>query len=127
MDGALNFVMIYEEKSLKYKLSRQFFYFCEFFRRNIRLRKKKILKKKQEEKAKAEVRKKRTKNQFANVDRHPDYWSSAWDDLIKRFLSAIEGGVSIDSREGKLFRRRFRVPWQVCCEKFRFMVDQPYP
>ena len=31
-------------------------------------------------------------------------------------LTAIENGPSIDSRDGKLFRRRFRVPWQVYCD-----------
>ena len=31
-------------------------------------------------------------------------------------LSAIDGGPSITSREGKLFRRRFRVPWDVFCD-----------
>lgn len=41
-----------------------------------------------------------------------DYWSSTWGKLLVK-LSAIPGGPLISSREGKLFRRRFRVPWDV--------------
>ena len=41
-----------------------------------------------------------------------DYLSSTWGKLLVK-LSAIPGGPLISSREGKLFRRRFRVPWDV--------------
>ena len=42
----------------------------------------------------------------------PDFRSSQWGMLIKR-LSSTEGGIPITSRDGKLFRRHFRVPWEV--------------
>ena len=38
-------------------------------------------------------------------------------------LSAIEGGPLITSREGKLFRRRFRVPWDVFCDLVKKSKD----
>ena len=37
-------------------------------------------------------------------DPNPNYWLSPWGQLVTR-LSSIEGGPSIVSREGKLFRR----------------------
>lgn len=49
------------------------------------------------------------------TDRNIDFWSSVWGKLIVK-LASIENGPSIDSRDGKLFRRRFRVPWQVYCD-----------
>ena len=49
------------------------------------------------------------------TDRHIDYWQTKWGKLLQK-LTAIENGPSIDSRDGKLFRRRFRVPWQVYCD-----------
>ena len=52
------------------------------------------------------------------TDRKIDFWSTVWGMLIVN-LSSIENGPSIDSRAGKLFRRRFRVPWQV----YLAMVD----
>ena len=48
-------------------------------------------------------------------DKNPNYWQSAWGQLVKR-LASIEGGPCITSRIGKLFRRRFRVPYQVYCK-----------
>ena len=48
-------------------------------------------------------------------DRFIDFWSSVWEKLIIR-LALIGNGPSIDSRDGNLFRRRFRVPWQIYCE-----------
>ena len=41
-----------------------------------------------------------------------DYWYSPWGQLLRRF-AAIDGGPSIASRDGKLSRRRFRVPYGV--------------
>lgn len=62
-------------------------------------------------------------------DKHPNYWDSAWGQLIRR-LSSIVGGPPIDSRDAKLFRRRFRVPWlvyvalvEMCIEKSIFGVN----
>ena len=49
------------------------------------------------------------------TDRRIDFWASTWGKLLKK-LTSIENGPSILSREGKLFRRRFRVLWQVYCE-----------
>jgi Plant transposon protein len=49
------------------------------------------------------------------TDRHIDFWASTWGKLLKK-LSSLENGPCITSREGKLFQRRFRVPWQVYCE-----------
>ena len=49
------------------------------------------------------------------TDRQINFWVSTWEKLLKK-LTSIENGPCITSREGKLFRRRFRVPWQVYCE-----------
>ena len=49
------------------------------------------------------------------IDRNINYWSSVWGNLLVN-LTAIENGPSIDLRAGMLFRRRFRVPWQVYCD-----------
>ena len=56
-------------------------------------------------------------------DKHPNYWQSTWGQLVKR-LAAIEGGPSILSRDGKLFRRRFRVPYQVYCKLVTMCVEK---
>ena len=45
----------------------------------------------------------------------PQYWHSTWGQLITK-LAAMDGGPSIESRDGKLFRRRFRVPYPVYCD-----------
>jgi Plant transposon protein len=45
-------------------------------------------------------------------DTKVDFLTSTWGKLLKK-LSVIPGGPLITSREGKLFRRRFRVPWAV--------------
>ena len=47
-------------------------------------------------------------------DPNPNFWLSPWSQLITR-LASVEGGPSIGSREGKLFRRRFRVPYDAYC------------
>ena len=56
-------------------------------------------------------------------DKHPDYWSSAWGQLIQR-LASIVGGPSIDSRDAKLFRRRFRVPYPVYCQLIEMCIER---
>lgn len=45
-------------------------------------------------------------------DTHIDFMSLIWGKLLVK-LSAQPGGPSIESRDGRLFRRRFRVPWLV--------------
>ena len=45
-------------------------------------------------------------------DPNPNFWLSPWGQLVKR-LASVTGGPSIGSREEKLFRRRFRVPYDV--------------
>lgn len=55
-------------------------------------------------------------------DRSINYWSSTWGKLLIN-LSAIQDGPSITSREGKLFRRRFRVPWDVFCDLVKKSVE----
>ena len=55
------------------------------------------------------IRRQRAKSDVQR-DKHPNYWQSTWGQLVIR-LAAIEGGPSIFSRDGKLFRRRFRVPY----------------
>ena len=55
-------------------------------------------------------------------DRSINYWSTTWGKLLIN-LSAIQGGPSITSREGKLFRRRFRVPWDVFCDLVKKSVE----
>ena len=50
-----------------------------------------------------------------------DYWCYPWGQLLRRF-AAIDGGPSIASRDGKLFRRRFRVPYCV----YRNLVQKCY-
>ena len=56
-------------------------------------------------------------------DRNPNYWILPWGQLVTR-LSSIEGGPSIDSREGKLFRRRFRVPYDVYCKLVMMCLEK---
>ena len=46
-----------------------------------------------------------------------DFHNTQWGKLITRLSLFNEGrGPCITKREGKLFRRRFRVPWQIYCE-----------
>ena len=52
-----------------------------------------------------------------------DYWCSPWGQLLRRF-AAIDGGPSIASRDGKLFRRRFRVPYCVYCNLVQKCYDK---
>ena len=60
-------------------------------------------------------RKKKRAN--AVVDPQVDYQSTQWGQLIKKLSLMNEGrGPCITQREGKLFRRRFRVSWQIYCE-----------
>ena len=54
---------------------------------------------------------------------NPDYWLSPWGQLLTRFASVV-GGPSIGSREGKLFRRRFRVPYDVFCKLVSMSLDK---
>jgi hypothetical protein len=56
-------------------------------------------------------------------DKFPNYWQSAWGQLVKR-LGSIEGGPCITSRTGKIFRRRFRVPYQVYCKVVQMCIDK---
>jgi hypothetical protein len=68
-------------------------------------------------KRKEEVRNLKPKRKSPIVTRlkDPDYWSSTWGQLAVQ-LASIEGGPSIDTRIGKLFRCRFRVPYVVYCD-----------
>ena len=54
---------------------------------------------------------------------NPDYWLSPWGQLLTRFASVV-GGPSIGSWEGKLFRRRFRVPYDVFCKLVTMSLDK---
>ena len=60
-----------------------------------------------------------------NVQRLNDinYQCSPWGQLLVR-LAQIDGGPSIDSRDGKLFRRRFRVPYGVFCNLVQKCLDK---
>lgn len=51
------------------------------------------------------------KREQSDIPRNPDpdYWQSGWGQLLPK-LAAVDGGPSIESRDGKLFSRRFRVP-----------------
>ena len=68
------------------------------------------------------VRRQRAKPEVER-DKNPNYWQSTWGQLVKR-LASIEGGPSILSRDGKLFRRRFRVPYQVYCKLVSMCIDK---
>ena len=57
---------------------------------------------------------KRKKSEVPRIH-EPNYWQSTWGQLLRK-LAAIDGGPSIGSRDGKLFRRRFRVPYPVYCD-----------
>jgi hypothetical protein len=52
-------------------------------------------------------------------DKHPNYWQSAWGQLVQR-LASIVNGPSITSRDGK----RFRVPYQVYCKLVQMCVEK---
>ena len=69
-----------------------------------------------------QVRRQRAKPEVER-DKNPNYWQSTWGQLVKR-LASIEGGPSILSRDGKLFRRRFRVPYQVYCKLVSMCIDK---
>ena len=56
-------------------------------------------------------------------DPNPNFWLSPWGQLIKR-LASVTGGPSIGSREGKLFRRRFRVPYDVYCKLVSMCLEK---
>ena len=56
-------------------------------------------------------------------DKHPNYWQSAWGQLVQRLASIVDGPV-ITSRDGKLCRRRFRVPYQVYCKLVQMCVEK---
>ena len=56
-------------------------------------------------------------------DPNPNYWLSPWGQLVTKFAS-VAGGPSIGSREGKLFRRRFRVPYDVFCKLVTMCLDK---
>ena len=70
------------------------------------------------------VRRQRAKPEV-DRDKNPNYWQSTWRQLVKR-LASIEGGPSILSRDGKLFRRRFRVPYQVYCKLVSMCIDKNF-
>ena len=76
-------------------------------------------------KRKEEVRNLKPKRKSPIVTRlkDPDYWSSTWGQLAVQ-LASIEGGPSIDTRIGKLFRRRFRVPYVVYCDLVTICLDK---
>ena len=56
----------------------------------------------EEEEIKAKIKKTR------EVCERPKYWESCWGKMLKK-----EGINNPNSREGKLFRRRFRVPYSL--------------
>ena len=59
------------------------------------------------------------------VDREKDFWSTQWGTMIRRLSSLNEGsGPAFDSREGKLFRRRFRVPWPIYVDLCRKCIEK---
>ena len=63
--------------------------------------------------------KQRDKSPRAKAFRYPptDFQNTQWGKLIARLSQLNDGrGPCITQREGKLFRRRFRVPWQIFCE-----------
>ena len=53
-----------------------------------------------------------------------DFDATKWGKLVKKLAPMNDGfGPSIESRDGKLFRRRFRVPWQVYCDLVKKCTD----
>jgi hypothetical protein len=93
--------MIYDAKKAKHRVACQFFVFCQ----NVAQR---LIKKRRNVKGSIKLRSKRVAS--PPRDTNVDFMSSTWGKLLAK-LSRIPGGPSIESREGKLFRRRFRVPW----------------
>ena len=100
-------IMIYEIRKSREKTATQFFIFCQHAARH-------NLKKRCQKVPLPEKRRKRSPLSSPR-ERNVNYWSTTWGKLLAS-LSAIDGGPSITSREGKLFRRRFRVPWDVFCD-----------
>jgi hypothetical protein len=106
--------MIYEVRKLKEKIASRFFLFCQHVTRlNLKKRYKKL--------KPIERRRKRSPTSTQR-ERNFNFWSTTWGKLLVN-LSAIEGGPLITSREGKLFRRRFRVPWDVFCDLVKKSTD----
>jgi hypothetical protein len=95
--------MIYDAKKAKNRIASQFFVFCQNVAQKL-LRERK-------QRSSLKLRKKRSPLSTPR-DTKLDFLTSTWGKLLKK-LSVIPGGPSITSREGKLFRRRFRVPWAV--------------
>ena len=71
--------------------------------------------------AQANDKSKKGKKPGPKKNMRPQYLTSPWMLLLVR-LSEMNSGVgpSIDSREGKLFRRRFRIPYPV----FLFLANK---
>ena len=107
--------MIYLERDLRRKLAKGFFYFSEFnYQAAIILRQRRKRKLKKPSFVES-IKCVRTTPQFR--ERDFNYWSTPWGILVKKFGNLNHGaGPCIDSRDGKLFRRRFRVPWKVYCD-----------
>lgn len=99
--------MIYEEEELQNHLSSQFF----VWNSNVtRILHKRISRSKHE--SKEDSKRRRRAPVSIPKNRKSNFSSQPWGVLLTK-LKAIPGGVSIGSRAGKLFRRRFRVPWLV--------------
>jgi hypothetical protein len=98
--------MIYEEDDLLNKLSEGYIFLNAHVTHTINNGKKKS-----KHETKEDSKRRRAPNSVPK-NRRIGFWSNPWGVLINK-LKAIEGGVSINSREGRLFRRRFRVPWLV--------------
>jgi hypothetical protein len=112
--SAIRSIMIYEVRKLKEKIASRFFLFCQHVTRlNLKKRHKKL---------KPTERRRKRSPSSTQREKNFNYWSTTCGKLLVN-LSAIEGGPLITSREGKLFRRRFRVPWDVFCDLVKKSTD----
>jgi hypothetical protein len=109
--------MLHSTKRLQDQLSHQFFVNQQRRRRKQRaqaLSLKEIFRRINQS-SKASRRKRKTSENPRNT--HPNFVETPWGKLIYRLSALNDGnGPNVDSRDGMLFRRRFRVPWPLYCK-----------
>jgi hypothetical protein len=95
--------MIENARQTRSRIAGRFFVFCQSIAQTAQKRLRRLNRKR--------TRRKRSPTSSPK-DIKINFLESTWGKLLKK-LSAIPGGPTITSRDGKLFRRRFRVPWDV--------------
>ena len=100
--------MQYGSEQLRRLLAAQFFAYSSFVARA--RKKRQLARRAKRHSPRQQRRPRKPRTQQRNSD--PNFWQTQWGRMYQS-LSQMNGGTgpTIDSRPGKLFRRRFRVPW----------------